>query len=76
MTVGFREIAPRRTRTSIPEYRFDKLTIIAGSDASIMGLARQQIFAPLPLIIMKKPMAARPLLQIDWRLRISPTQFR
>tara|TARA_R110000868_G_scaffold122722_1_gene325417 strand:+ start:51 stop:254 length:204 start_codon:yes stop_codon:yes gene_type:complete len=65
MTVGFREVTPRRTRTSNPEYRFDKLTVIACGDASIMGLAWQQIFDPFPLIIMKKPMATHPLLQID-----------
>jgi len=35
------------------------------SDASIMGLARQQILNPFLLFIIKKPMAAHPLLQID-----------
>lgn len=39
MTVDLRRITPRLARTSNPEHRFDKLTVIACRDASIMGLA-------------------------------------
>ena len=65
MPVDLREVTPRRTRTSNPEYRFDKLTVIPCGDTSIMGLAWQQILDPFPLIIMQKPMAIHPLLKID-----------
>ena len=48
-----RQVAPRDSGAVAIEYRFDKSAIVVGGDADVTGLAGQQVFDSLPLVIAK-----------------------